>query len=257
MGVNSTCEIANSPGAMVFPQVDSVCFARGIFSYTVTRGRSNLSRASAAGEIPHFGTSGHVSLLTSLACPRARSRTSRQNAPAFSAAVEENLRHLVGHGRETQSGIGLYAGRISDLSRTTEALHHFTEVRYANARRGGAQAEDHLGMNPGRVGPQNRCQSPLVARFSISRGASLQFPSSKPSISEWPEETRIVANGAEFPGVNKHGLGRLEGSRERIHCSARHPTMRGLHIQKVLGFKTGSWSTPPELPSRESAEKAG
>ena len=100
MGVKGTCKIANSPGAAVFPQLDAVCFARGMFLDPVTRRQSDSGRASEAGAIARVFTLGHVTLLTSSVCPGARARYSHRDVPVPFAAAEEHLRLLVGHGRE-------------------------------------------------------------------------------------------------------------------------------------------------------------
>ena len=138
-------------------------------------------------------------------------------------------------------GIGRHAGRKSDLPRTAGDIHRFTEVRPANARRGGVPVGGTLGINPGRIGPRERSQAPVVARLSVARGAFLQFLFWKPSTSKCSVQTRTLVEGATFSGAHHHSLGRLESSRKGIHSGARHPPMRCLRIQKVFG--TGNWTT--------------
>ena len=65
---------SEQPRARVFPQLDSACVARRIFPDPVTRGQSDMGRASAAGAVAHFCALGHVTLLTSFVFPCTRSR---------------------------------------------------------------------------------------------------------------------------------------------------------------------------------------
>ena len=144
-----------------------------------------MGGASAAGAVVHLRTLWHVSLLASLMGPRARSRNSHQIAPAPLAAVAKYLCRWVAHDQESQLGIGRHAGRVANLSRTTEDSHYFTVPRLANARRGGIQIGNHSGVDPRGVVPQARLQEPFVAHFPITRGATFRFPNLKPACNEW------------------------------------------------------------------------
>ena len=91
-GVKDTCGMANGPGAAIFPRLDPARIARGIFPDPATRRRSDMGGASAAGPIAYFCALGHVSLLASFVCPRARSRYSHHIVPVLFTSIKGHLR---------------------------------------------------------------------------------------------------------------------------------------------------------------------
>ena len=92
---------------------------------------------------------GHVPFLPALAGRCAGSHITDEDATHPFTSVEENFGRLVGHDREPQLGAGRDARRIAHLARASKDFHYFTESRFTNARWGGVQFGDHLGIDAG------------------------------------------------------------------------------------------------------------
>ena len=110
----------------------------------------------------------HVSFLPRLEGPGAGPQKAYANMINPITSVEENVGRLIGHDREAQLAIGRGARRIARLDWGSKDFHYFAGSCFTNAREGGVQIGDNLGIAPRRMGPQARPHAPITALFSVA-----------------------------------------------------------------------------------------
>ena len=141
-------EIANRPGAMVPPKLYSMSFAPGILAGRVAGGHCYVDRAGAAWATARLRPLRCVFFLPALVGPGAGSQRAYKDMTDLSTSVAENFGRLAGYDRGAQLGIGRNVRRIAHLARASKDFHYIAESCIADARRGGVQIGDHLGIEP-------------------------------------------------------------------------------------------------------------
>ena len=161
-------EIANRPGAMVLPQLYSAGYAPGVPAGQVAGGYCYMCWAGAAWAVARLRPLRHVSFLSAWAGPGAGAQKAYKGMTSPSTSVAENIGRLIGHDRDAQLGVGRNARRLARLARASQGVHYFAESCFADARRGGIQIGDFLGIESRCVGPRARSPAPIMGLFSVA-----------------------------------------------------------------------------------------